>query len=170
MVFRYSLVPGEHPVSLLSPELAVVLAIQGAVFWWTGLYQGVWRFASIPDLWNIVRACVLAALGISLGLFLFNRLEGVPRSVFFIYPVILMVLLGMPRDMARKLVLQTVVGSTELVKQTGRHPADLKDMVTSPGGTTIAALKAFEDGAFRASVFNAVKAAYDRSNELGDQK
>ena len=57
MVFRYSLVPGDHPVALLSQELVVVLAIQGGVFWWTGLYQGVWRFASIPDLWNIVRAC-----------------------------------------------------------------------------------------------------------------
>jgi len=101
MVFRYSLVPGEHAVSLLSPELVVVLAIQGAVFWWTGLYQGMWRFASIPDLWNIVRACVLGALGISLGLFLFNRLEGVPRSVFFIYPVILMFVLGMPRLLYR---------------------------------------------------------------------
>jgi FlaA1/EpsC-like NDP-sugar epimerase len=71
------------------------------VFWWTGLYQGLWRFASIPDLWNIVRACVLGAFGISLGLFLITRLEGVPRSVFFIYPVILMVLLGMPRLLYR---------------------------------------------------------------------
>ena len=78
--------------------------------------------------------------------------------------------LGMPRDMARKLTLQTVLGSTELVKQTGRHPAELKDMVTSPGGTTIAALAAFEEGAFRSTVFKAVKAALDRSNELGKSK
>ena len=79
------------------------------------------------------------------------------------------VYLGMARDMARQLVLQTVLGSTQMVKESGRHPAELKDMVTSPGGTTIEALSVFEDGGFRASVFNAVKAAYDRSQALGEQ-
>ncbi len=77
------------------------------------------------------------------------------------------VYLGMARDMARKLVLQTVLGSTELVKQSGRHPADLKDMVTSPGGTTIAALRAFESGGFRATVFDGIAAAFEKSKELG---
>ena len=75
----------------------------------------------------------------------------------------------MARDMARILVLQTVLGSTRLVEESGRHPADLKDMVTSPGGTTIEALKAFEDGGFRATVFNAVNAAYEKSKALGEQ-
>ncbi|MCH8061999.1 MAG: pyrroline-5-carboxylate reductase, partial [Chloroflexi bacterium] len=79
------------------------------------------------------------------------------------------VYLGMARDMARTLVLQTVSGSTRLVEETGRHPADLKDMVTSPGGTTIEALKAFEDGGFRATIFNAVNAAYEKSKALGEQ-
>ena len=79
------------------------------------------------------------------------------------------VYLGMARDMARQLVLQTVLGSTQMVKESGRHPAELKDMVTSPGGTTIEALRVFEDGGFRASVFQAVKAAYDRSKALGKQ-
>ena len=79
------------------------------------------------------------------------------------------VYLGMARDMARTLVLQTVLGSTRLVEETGRHPADLKDMVTSPGGTTIEALKAFEDGGFRATIFNAVNAAYEKSKALGEQ-
>lgn len=78
------------------------------------------------------------------------------------------VYLGMARDMARQLVLQTVLGSTQLVKETGRHPADLKDMVTSPGGTTIEALKAFEKGGFRASVFDGVVAAYEKSKALGE--
>ena len=77
------------------------------------------------------------------------------------------VYLGMPRDMARKLVLQTVLGSTKLVEESGRHPADLKDMVTSPGGTTIEALLAFEEGGFRASIFEAVIAAYEKSKALG---
>lgn len=77
------------------------------------------------------------------------------------------VYLGMPRDMARKLALQTVAGSTRLVDETGHHPAQLKDMVTSPGGTTIEALRTFESGRFRATVIDAVKAAYEKSQALG---
>ena len=77
------------------------------------------------------------------------------------------VYLGMSRDMSRRLVLQTILGSSELVKQSGKHPADLKDMVTSPGGTTIEALVSMEDEGFRASVIKAVRSAYDRSLELG---
>ena len=78
------------------------------------------------------------------------------------------VYLGMPRDMARKLVLQTVLGSARLVKESGRHPADLKDMVTSPAGTTVEALLAFERGGFRACVLQAVIGAYERSKALGE--
>ena len=77
------------------------------------------------------------------------------------------VYLGMARDMARQLALQTVIGSAQLVERTGRHPAELKDMVTSPGGTTIAALRAMESGGFRAAVLDGIIAAYDRSQELG---
>ncbi len=77
------------------------------------------------------------------------------------------VYLGMARDMARRLALQTVLGSTQLVQETGRHPAELKDMVTSPGGTTIAALRAMESEGLRAAVLEGVIAAYDKSVELG---
>ncbi len=77
------------------------------------------------------------------------------------------VYLGMQRDMARKLVLQTVLGSTELVEKTGRHPAELRDMVTSPGGTTAEALAAFERAGFRRAVLDAVIAAYEKSRALG---
>ena len=77
------------------------------------------------------------------------------------------VYLGMARDMARQLALQTVLGSTQLVQETGRHPAELKDMVTSPGGTTIAGLRAMESEGFRAAVLEGVIAAYDKSVELG---
>ena len=74
-----------------------VLIIQGLALWWTGLYKSVWRFASIPDLWNIIRAATVGALGVSLSLFLFNRLEGVPRATLALYPVFLVFFLGSPR-------------------------------------------------------------------------
>jgi pyrroline-5-carboxylate reductase len=77
------------------------------------------------------------------------------------------VYLGMPRDMARKLVLETVLGSTRMVQETGRHPAELKDMVSSPGGGTVEALMAFEQSGFRGAVLEAVAAAYDKYVELG---
>ena len=77
------------------------------------------------------------------------------------------VYLGLARDVSWQLALQTVLGSTQLVKDTGIHPAELKDRVTSPGGTTIEALRAFEDGGFRALIFSAVNAAYEKSKALG---
>ncbi len=77
------------------------------------------------------------------------------------------VYLGLARNVARQLSLQTVLGSAQLIRDTGIHPAELKDMVTSPGGTTIEAIRAFEDGRFRALIFSAVDAAYQKSKALG---
>lgn len=82
-------------------ELAIVLGMQGLVFWWTGLYRGLWRFASLPDLWNIARAVLFGAAGIGVALFLYDRLGHVPRSVLLVYPVLLFVLLGAPRILYR---------------------------------------------------------------------
>lgn len=78
--------------------------------------------------------------------------------------------LGMSRDMARRLVLQTVLGSAQMVKETGRHPAEMRDMVTSPGGTTAEALLALERAGFRRAILDAVIAAYEKSKRLGEQK
>ena len=77
------------------------------------------------------------------------------------------VYLGMARDMAQRLSVETVLGSARLVKESGKHPAELRNMVTSPGGTTAEALRVFESGAFRAVVQDAVAAAYEKSRELG---
>ena len=74
---------------------------------------------------------------------------------------------GLPRDMARTMALQTVLGSTKLAQETGRHPAELKAMVTSPGGTTAEGLLALEDGGLRATVVKAVIAAYEKARDLG---
>ena len=77
------------------------------------------------------------------------------------------VYVGMPRDMARTLALQTVFGSTKLVMDTGMHPAELKDMVVSPGGTTAEALRVLEDQGVPAAIVSAVDAAYRKSIQLG---
>lgn len=77
------------------------------------------------------------------------------------------VYLGLSRSVSWRLAIQTVLGSAQLIRDTGIHPAELKDMVTSPGGTTIEALRAFEDGRFRALIFSAVNAAYEKSKALG---
>jgi FlaA1/EpsC-like NDP-sugar epimerase len=100
-MLRWSLVPNPPPVSLFGAEVCVVLGAQGLIFWWTGLYKGLWRFASLPDLWNIAKAAVLGALAIAMALALYNRLATVPRTVLIVYPVVLSVLLGAPRLLYR---------------------------------------------------------------------
>ncbi|GHV62352.1 pyrroline-5-carboxylate reductase [Spirochaetia bacterium] len=74
---------------------------------------------------------------------------------------------GLPRDKALRYAAQTVLGSAAMVKETGKHPGELKDMVTSPAGTTIAGVAALEKGAFRGTVMAAVEAAWRRAAELG---
>ncbi|MDH3973890.1 MAG: pyrroline-5-carboxylate reductase [Deltaproteobacteria bacterium] len=75
---------------------------------------------------------------------------------------------GLPRDISTRLAMQTVYGSAKVVKELERHPAELRDMVTSPGGTTIAGMGALEEKGFRAAVISAVEAATKRSKELGE--
>ena len=74
--------------------------------------------------------------------------------------------LGMTNIDARALAIQMVIGSAELAKQTRKHPAELRNMVTSPGGTTAAALQALEVGGFRKTAIDAILAAFQRGEEL----
>jgi pyrroline-5-carboxylate reductase len=81
------------------------------------------------------------------------------------------VLMGIPRDVSLKLTAQTMLGAAKLFLEVAdSHPGALKDMVTSPGGTTIAGIKALENGGLRAALINAVEAATLRSQELGKGK
>jgi pyrroline-5-carboxylate reductase len=73
---------------------------------------------------------------------------------------------GMGRMEAIRLAAATVEGAARMVRETGKHPAELKDLVTSPGGTTAAGVAALETGAFRGTVLSAVFAAWQRSREL----
>ena len=78
------------------------------------------------------------------------------------------VYMGLQRPMARQLVLQTVIGSAKYVQETGMHPAELKDMVSSPAGGTVEALMSFERSAFRGAVLEAVESAYLKYRALGE--
>lgn len=75
--------------------------------------------------------------------------------------------IGLPRDVAQKLVLETITGSVEAMRKMGRHPAELRNMVTSPGGTTAEALYKLEIGGLRSLMISAVEAAYNKAKTLG---
>ncbi len=76
--------------------------------------------------------------------------------------------MGFSRHIAEEMVIQTIKGSVKVVEELGRHPATLRNMVTSPGGTSAAAIYELEKGGFRTILSKAVFAAYRRSKELGD--
>ncbi|MCS3904390.1 FlaA1/EpsC-like NDP-sugar epimerase [Methylohalomonas lacus] len=124
----------------LLPE---ILIIQGFVFWYFGLYRGLWRFASIPDLWNIIKAALLGALSISLVLFIQTRLQGIPRSILVLYPLFLILLLGGPRlgyrlFKDRRLTLDRSVKKRVLIIGAGRAGETLvRDMLREEGGAPV---------------------------------
>lgn len=74
---------------------------------------------------------------------------------------------GLPRDVAIRLAAQTLLGGARMVLETGIHPGALKDMVTSPGGTTIEGVHELEKGGLRAALMNAVRASAEKSRKLG---
>ena len=94
-----------------------------------------------------------------------------PTYVFLVMEALIdaAVHLGFPRHIAHDLVIETLEGSTVFAKQSGMHPAELRNMVTSPGGTSAAALHELESGRLRTVLSEAVWAAYRRTVELGDQ-
>ncbi|MDY6910928.1 MAG: pyrroline-5-carboxylate reductase [Chloroflexota bacterium] len=95
-----------------------------------------------------------------------------PAYVFLIIEALInaAVHIGLPRTAASELVLQTILGSTRFVQASGKHTAELRDMVTSPGGTTAAGLLCLEEGSLRAVLTQAVVAAYERAQSLGKEQ
>ena len=77
------------------------------------------------------------------------------------------ILLGLPRSVAADLIVQTAYGSAVMLRESGEHPVQLREAVTSPGGTTIAAIRELERHGVRAALIAAIEAAHDRSVELG---
>jgi len=93
-----------------------------------------------------------------------------PAYLFFVVEAMIEagVHLGLPRTTATELVVQTVVGSAKLLRETGTHPTVLREQVTSPGGTTAAAIRQLEDHKVRAAFITAMEAARDRSVTLAE--
>jgi pyrroline-5-carboxylate reductase len=91
-----------------------------------------------------------------------------PAYLFFVVESMIEagVHLGLPRDLATQLVVQTMLGSAKLLRETGEHPTVLRERVTSPGGTTAAAVRQLEDHKVRAAFIGAIEAARDRSRDL----
>jgi len=100
-----------------------------------------------------------------------TAISGSGPAYFFLFVESLVesaVNIGIPQDMAEKLVLQTMLGAAHLIQKSGKSPAELRRMVTSPGGTTAEALLQFENGGFRQMVLQAVTAAYNKAKQLGN--
>ncbi len=96
-LIRYSIWPQSPDLVFWSTEILAVILIQGVISFMFNMYRGLWRFASMPDLLNLVKSATVGTLAITLFFFFFNRLEGIPRSVLLMYPFILVILWGVPR-------------------------------------------------------------------------
>jgi pyrroline-5-carboxylate reductase len=80
------------------------------------------------------------------------------------------VMMGLPREIASELAIQTVIGSAQMIRETKLHPAELREMVASPGGTTMAGIEILELRGLRYTVMSAVRAAAERAKELGKER
>ncbi len=116
--------------------LPIVLLVQGVVFWNMGLYRGIWRFASLPDLLRILKAVIVGTAGSALALFLVSRLVDVPRSAFVLDGLLLLVFLGGPRFFYRSFKDRALYASaqkTALIVGAGRAGEMLvRDLLRDP--------------------------------------
>jgi len=97
LVIRYGWPLGNEVEAIFWQVLPMVVVVQSLIFWYSGLYRGIWRFVSLPDLVSMLRSVAIGTLAVVLVLVLFNRLEKIPRSSLLFYPFLLIFLLGTPR-------------------------------------------------------------------------
>ncbi|MCK5876075.1 MAG: polysaccharide biosynthesis protein [Candidatus Marithrix sp.] len=101
IILRYDLPLEPEVATVFWQVLPIAIGVQSLVLWYGGLYKGVWRFASLPDLVTILRTSIIGTFIVVLVLVLFNRLEFIPRSSLIFYPFLLIATLGMPRLLYR---------------------------------------------------------------------
>ncbi|MEE9164607.1 MAG: pyrroline-5-carboxylate reductase [Thermoplasmata archaeon] len=164
--FIEKVLDGEIPVIRLMPNVAVV-AQQGATGMSSGRYADEEDVSYVKDLFSSVglvmeveEDLMNAVTGLSgTGpMYIFQVIEGLSDAG---------VKVGLSRDKAHTLAVQTTLGAALMARDYGRHPGHLKDLVTSPAGTAIAALHLMERSGFRAILMDAVEEAARRSAELG---
>lgn len=164
--FIEEIVDGEVPVVRLMPNVAVV-AQQGATGMSWGRHADEEDVAYVKDLFSSVGLVMeveedlmdaVTGLSGTGPMYIFQVIEGLADAG---------VKVGLSRDQAYALAVQTTLGSATMARDYGRHPGHLKDLVTSPAGTAIAALHLMERSGFRAILMDAVEAAAQRSEELG---
>lgn len=131
---------------------------------------------AVRDDQNVVVAALLGAMGHAVrvesedAVDMATALSGTgPAYIFLVMEALIDagVHMGFPRRIAEELVLQTIIGSVLFAQESGKHPAELRNMVTSPGGTSAAAIYQMEKGSLRTVISRAVWAAYQRTVELG---
>ncbi|MCZ6636259.1 MAG: pyrroline-5-carboxylate reductase [bacterium] len=157
---------GELPIVRVMPNILACVGASGAA-----LCSGTHVDASQMDLALVLLGLVGAPVVLSeTQLDAVTGLSGSgPAYVFLVIDALADggVKMGLPKEIALKLAVQTVLGAAKMVLEKEEHPAILKDQVTSAGGTTIAGLHAMEQSGVRAGLMNAVEAATKRSQELG---
>ena len=167
--------PISRVVEGLGHEAVVRVMPNSAAF--VGQAMSVWTAAaSVSDAGREAVARLLRALGreVRVGdekyLDLATAVSGSgPGFVFLFLEAFIdaAVHIGLRRELAEELAVQTLLGSVCLAREMGKHPAELRNMVTSPGGTTAAGLRVLEEAGLRGAVIDAVEAAYERAKELG---
>jgi FlaA1/EpsC-like NDP-sugar epimerase len=133
--FNLGAIPGLYLDTALA-LLPLVIVVNGGVFWYLGLYRGVWRFASLPDLVRIVKAVVIGTAIVTIAIFLLTRMSTVPRSVIPLQSLLLMLLLGGPRLLYRLVKdrkLYSVSASSVLIMGAGDAGEGLaRDLLRNP--------------------------------------
>ena len=134
--FNLETVP-EYMLERATVVLPVLMLTQGGVFWYFGLYRGVWRFASVPDLARIVKALIVGISIAAIAIFFMYRMQGIPRTVFPLYGLLMLMLLGGPRLLYRwfrEHQLYTTVEKRVLIVGAGQAGEMLaRELVRTPG-------------------------------------